>query len=61
MIIFNLGIESKVLVANLKDKNNKNAKSIVVKLEWNSVSLLMTGDFEGSTALEEVKTITKPQ
>ena len=55
----NLGIKTRVLVANLIEKNNnkenKNAKSIVFKLEWNTVSVLMTGDFEGSNALKEVK------
>ena len=55
----NLDIKTRVLVANLiekkNNKENKNAKSIVFKLEWNAVSVLMTGDFEGSNALKEVK------
>ena len=46
ILIYDVGVIASVLVANLgASKTNQN--SIVFKLQWNMVSVLMTGDFEG--------------
>ena len=55
--IIYLDIKGTVLVANLQDtRNNKeNARSIVFKLIWKSISVLMTGDFQGKDPMDQVK------
>ena len=52
-----LDIKGRVLVANLNDTRNnvENARSIVFKLIWNSISVLMTGDFQGKGPMNQVK------
>ena len=56
ILIYDVGVVARVLVANL-GASKTNQKSIVFKLQWNMVSVLMTGDFEGGITKGPMKQV----